>query len=45
VFERGTEADRCNFYKRAYESMCPADWVGMAALLFFRWFSHAERVR
>ncbi|KIZ05207.1 cytochrome c oxidase subunit VIb [Monoraphidium neglectum] len=27
VFERGTEADRCNFYKRAYESMCPADWV------------------
>ncbi|KAI8466850.1 MAG: cytochrome c oxidase, subunit VIb [Monoraphidium minutum] len=27
VFERGAEAQRCGFYKRAYESMCPEEWV------------------
>jgi len=27
VFERGAESERCAFYQRAYESLCPADWV------------------
>eukprot|EP00877_Chromochloris_zofingiensis_P011629 jgi/Chrzof1/671/Cz01g24170.t1 len=25
--ERGEDEPRCQFYKRAYESLCPADWV------------------
>jgi hypothetical protein len=27
TFERGEGAERCAFYKRAYESLCPAEWV------------------
>jgi cytochrome c oxidase subunit 6b len=27
VFERGAEVERCAFYKRAYESLCPEEWV------------------
>lgn len=27
LFERAEEDARCKFYKRAYESMCPAQWV------------------
>ena len=27
VFERGPDAERCAFYRRAYESMCPEEWV------------------
>lgn len=26
-FERGDGDQRCQFYKRAYESLCPPDWV------------------
>eukprot|EP00775_Hariotina_reticulata_P010868 gene10869-11022_t len=26
-FERGSDDKRCQFYKRAYESLCPPDWV------------------
>jgi hypothetical protein len=26
-FERGADDTRCQFYKNAYESMCPPDWV------------------
>lgn len=26
-FERGSEDKRCQFYKRAYESLCPPEWV------------------
>lgn len=27
AFERGTDDTRCQFYKNAYESLCPPDWV------------------
>jgi len=27
VFERGQDSQRCAFYQRAYDSLCPADWV------------------
>lgn len=27
VFERGEDHARCQFYQKAYESMCPADWL------------------
>lgn len=27
AFERGAEDPRCTFYKNAYESLCPPDWV------------------
>jgi cytochrome c oxidase subunit 6b len=27
VFERGEEHERCQFYQRAYQSICPADWL------------------
>jgi len=31
AFERGTDDTRCQFYKNAYESLCPPDWVSAAA--------------
>ncbi|KAG1679435.1 hypothetical protein FOA52_007727 [Chlamydomonas sp. UWO 241] len=27
VFERGEDHERCQFYQRAYQSMCPSDWL------------------
>uniref|UniRef100_A0A7R9V159 Uncharacterized protein n=1 Tax=Chlamydomonas euryale TaxID=1486919 RepID=A0A7R9V159_9CHLO len=27
VFERGDDHPRCQFYERAYMSMCPSDWL------------------
>ena len=27
VYERGPDAERCAFYRRAYASMCPEEWV------------------
>jgi hypothetical protein len=27
AFERSEEEERCQFYKRAYESVCPSEWV------------------
>lgn len=32
AFERGTDDTRCQFYKNAYESLCPPDWVSVVAL-------------
>lgn len=29
AFERGAEDSRCQFYKNAYESLCPPDWVSI----------------
>lgn len=33
AFERGNDDTRCQFYKNAYESLCPPDWVSLARLL------------
>lgn len=27
VFERGEDHARCQFYQKAYQSLCPADWL------------------
>jgi len=27
AFERGEEHPRCQFYQKAYQAMCPADWL------------------
>ncbi len=28
VFERSEDHARCEFYQKAYQSLCPNDWVG-----------------
>ncbi len=27
LYERGEEHPRCQFYQKAYQSMCPTEWV------------------
>lgn len=27
VYERGEEHQRCQFYQKAYQSLCPSDWL------------------
>jgi hypothetical protein len=33
AFERGSDDTRCQFYKNAYESLCPPDWVSACPVL------------
>lgn len=32
LYERGEEHPRCQFYQKAYQSLCPSEWVSTPAL-------------
>ena len=36
VFERGEDHARCQFYQKAYQGMCPADWVSVVMVQISR---------